>query len=69
MGIFRSNNSLDYAQVDGIVIDERAPEADIQGVSTNKVLLVGQFQRGLRRSNQLALQKLFMRLMVKIFLN
>lgn len=46
MGIYRSNNVLEYAQVDGIVIDERAPDPNIQGVNTNTVLLLGQFQRG-----------------------
>ena len=46
-GIFRTNNPLEYAQVDGIVIDERAPAPNVQGVGTGRVILVGQFQRGL----------------------
>ena len=47
MSIYRTNNSLEYAEVDGIIIDERAPDADIQGKATNVVLLLGQFQRGI----------------------
>lgn len=46
MGIYRTNNSLEYAEVDGIVIDERAPSPNIQGIKTNVVLLLGKFQRG-----------------------
>lgn len=46
MGIYRTNNVLEYAQVDGIVIDEKAADPSIKGVGTNKVLLLGQFQRG-----------------------
>jgi hypothetical protein len=45
-GIFRTNNPLEYAEVDGIVIDERAPAPNIQGVATNVVLLLGEFERG-----------------------
>lgn len=46
MGIFRTNNPLQFAEVDGIVIDETAPAPNIQGVGTGVVILVGQFQRG-----------------------
>lgn len=46
MGIFRTNNPLEYAEVDGIVIDERSPAPNIQGVGTGTAILVGQFQRG-----------------------
>ncbi len=46
MGIFRTNNPLQFAEVDGIVIDETAPAPSVQGVGTGVVILVGQFQRG-----------------------
>lgn len=46
MGIFRSNNPLQFAEVDGIVIDETAPAPNINGVGTGVVILAGQFQRG-----------------------
>lgn len=46
MGIFRTNNPLEYAEVDGIVIDERSPAPNVQGVGTGTAILVGQFQRG-----------------------
>lgn len=46
MGIFRTNNPLEYDQVDGIVIDERAPAPGIKGVGTGVAILVGQFARG-----------------------
>lgn len=44
--IFRTNNPLEYAEVDGIVIDESAPAPGVQGVGTGVVIVVGQFQRG-----------------------
>lgn len=47
MGIIRTNNPLEYDEVDGIVIDEVAPAPSIRGVGTGVVILVGQFQRGL----------------------
>lgn len=47
MGIFRTNNPLQYDEVDGIVIDEQAPEPSVRGVGTGVAILVGQFQRGL----------------------
>lgn len=46
MGIIRTNNPLEYDEVDGIVIDEIAPAPSIKGVGTGVVILVGQFQRG-----------------------
>lgn len=47
MGIIRTNNPLEYDEVDGIVIDEISPAPSIKGVGTGVVILVGQFQRGL----------------------
>jgi len=46
MGIYRTNNPLEYDQVDGIIIDERAPAPSVQGVGTGVALLIGQFPRG-----------------------
>lgn len=46
MGIFRTNNPFEYDEVDGIVIDEQAPEPNVQGVGTGVAILAGQFQRG-----------------------
>lgn len=46
MGIFRSNDSTTFDDIDGIIIDETAPPSSISGVSTNVGILVGQFQRG-----------------------
>lgn len=46
MSIFRTNNPLQYDEVDGIVIDEQAPAPQVQGVGTGVAILVGQFQRG-----------------------
>lgn len=46
MGIFRTNNPLEYDEVDGIVIDEQAPAPSVRGVGTGTVVLVGMFQRG-----------------------
>lgn len=47
MGIFRTNNPLQYAEVDGIVIDEQAPSPSVQGVGTGVAIMVAQLQRGL----------------------
>jgi hypothetical protein len=44
--VYRTNNPLEYDEVDGIVIDEVAPPANVQGVGTGLAILVGQFQRG-----------------------
>ena len=44
--LYRTNNPLEYAEVDGIVVDETAPAPNIQGVGTGVAILVGQFQRG-----------------------
>ena len=46
MTVFRTNNPMQYAEVDGIVIDERAPDPSIRGVSTGVAILVGQFEQG-----------------------
>jgi len=46
MGIYRTNNPLEFDEVDGIVIDENAPDPQVQGVGTGVAILVGQFQRG-----------------------
>ena len=46
MGIYRSNDPAEFDDLDGIVIDESAPAANIQGANTNVAILVGQFQRG-----------------------
>ena len=46
MGIFRTNNPLQYDEVDGIVIDETAPSPSIKGVGTGVAILMGQFERG-----------------------
>jgi hypothetical protein len=48
MGIYRTNNPLEFDEVDGIVIDEQAPAPQVQGVGTGVAILVGQFQRGLQ---------------------
>ena len=46
MGIFRTNDPLQFDDVDGIIIDEKAPPAQIVGVGTGVAILVGQFERG-----------------------
>ena len=46
MSIFRTNDPTQFDDVDGIIIDESAPPASIQGVATNIAILIGQFQRG-----------------------
>lgn len=46
MSIFRTNDPTQFDDVDGIIVDESAPPSQIQGVSTNVAILVGQFQRG-----------------------
>lgn len=46
MNIYRTNNPLEYDDVDGIIIDETAPPAAVQGVAANTAIIVGQFQRG-----------------------
>jgi hypothetical protein len=48
MGIYRTNNPLEFDEVDGIVIDEQAPAPQVQGVGTGVAILVGQFQRGVQ---------------------
>lgn len=46
MNIYRTNNPLEFDDVDGIIIDESAPPSSIQGVAANTAILVGRFQRG-----------------------
>ena len=46
-GVFRTNNPLQYAEVDGIVIDEQAPSPNVQGFGTGVAIMVAQLQRGL----------------------
>lgn len=46
MGIFRTNDPTQFDDIDGIIIDEQAPPANISGVAANVGILVGQFQRG-----------------------
>lgn len=46
MGIYRTNNPLEYAEVDGIIIDEQAPAPSVLAVGAGVVTLVGKFQRG-----------------------
>jgi hypothetical protein len=54
MGIYRTNNPLEYDEVDGIVIDEKAPSPNVQGVGTGVVCLVGQFQRGPQKLDRIS---------------
>lgn len=46
MGIIRSNDPLQWNQVDGIVINESAPAPNVAGVAANVAILVGTSQRG-----------------------
>jgi len=46
MAIYRTNNPTEFAEIDGIVIDETSPPSGMQGLSTNVVALVGLFPRG-----------------------
>ena len=46
MTVFRTSDPTQFDDLDGIVIDESAPAANIQGARTNTAILVGQFQRG-----------------------
>lgn len=46
MGIFRTNDPTQFDDIDGIIIDEQAPPANVNGVAANVGILVGQFQRG-----------------------
>jgi len=46
MGIFRSTNPTVWDDVDGIIINEQSPAANIQGAAANTAILVGQFERG-----------------------
>jgi hypothetical protein len=44
--VYRTNNPLEFDEVDGIVVDERAPAPQIQGVGANVVIMACQLQRG-----------------------
>lgn len=44
--IYRTNNPLEFDDVDGIIIDETAPAPSVQGVPANVAILVGRFARG-----------------------
>jgi hypothetical protein len=46
MSLYRTNNSAEFALVDGVVIDEKAPAPSIRGAGTGVAILVGQFERG-----------------------
>lgn len=46
MAIFRSNNPTTWAEIDQIVIDERAPTPSVTGVATNIAGYIAQFERG-----------------------
>lgn len=46
MGIFRTNDPTQFDDIDGIIVDETAPPANITGVAANVAILVGLFQRG-----------------------
>lgn len=41
-----SNNPADYTALDGVIVDERTPPAQIRGVPGNRVCLIGEFERG-----------------------
>lgn len=45
-GIYRTNDPNQFARIDSIVIDEKAPPPSIGGVPTNVVIMLGQFERG-----------------------
>lgn len=44
--VYRTDNPLEFDEVDGIIVDERAPDPQVQGQGANTVIMVGQFQRG-----------------------
>lgn len=46
MGIYRTNNTAEFDDVDGIIINEVSPPPSVQGVSSNTAILLGRFQRG-----------------------
>jgi len=56
---YRTNNPLEYAEVDGIVIDERSPSPNMRGVGTGTACLVGMFQRGVHSMEQVVSTKDF----------
>lgn len=41
-----TNNPANYMSVDGVVVDERTPPSPIVGQAINKVICVGEFERG-----------------------
>ncbi len=57
--IFRTNNPLQYDEVDGIVVDERAPEPNVNGVGTGVAIMVAKFERGNTSLTQLTSLKNF----------
>lgn len=60
MGIIRTNDPLQFTQVDGIVINESAPAPSVVGVAANVAILVGTAQRGpqeLREITSVAMMK------------
>lgn len=62
MSIYRTNNPLEFFQVEGIVIDERAPAPNIQGVASNRAILVGQFESGPETLEKIGSTKAFFEL-------
>ena len=46
MSVYRTNNPLEYALVDGIVIDEKASPPSIKSSGTGVAMLLGRFERG-----------------------
>jgi len=53
MGIFRTNDPTQFDDIDGIIVDETAPPANITGVAANIAIIVMQTQRG--PANELSL--------------
>jgi len=54
MGIYRTNNPLEFDEVDGIVIDEKAPSPQVRGVGTGVAIMVAQLQRGIQSLNKIS---------------
>lgn len=46
MGVIRSDNPLEWGDVDGIILNENAPASRVAGVAANVAVLVGTAQRG-----------------------
>lgn len=45
-GIIYTQNPAEYTQLDAVIIDERVPPAQIKGVLGNRLVVVGEFERG-----------------------